>query len=832
MDMATLISKAPAPVVAQGSLSREKSRRYRTYLALAIFGLFTMGASLYVGLNIIAVYNNTLNLSQQWTERLGHLAELRELAAPVNAPGNNVFTSNNAEAEQQAMLTAYRGFEAELARVRHEIQTNTPAQEGANLLVDLDAIEAGMAGLMENGGPIFEYFSKGEFTRASGQMAMMDRSYAQVLDNFAHLEKDIREIQALYFNKEMQVANALQSYQYAIAAFIFIMIVSTSYYGFRFAQQAEVSARLAEREQGLKLKLKVEQRLHTLMENISDLITLVDKEGIIRYLSPSAKSVLGYEPEDLLGTPLQNHVRAEDVPAMLDILSQAVQHPGHYVSSVELHLRHKGGSWGIFEAIVSNQNGGFEEETSGAIFNCREISERKYADETIKHLAYYDSLTHLPNRILLHDRLQQAVSAAKRENRPFAILIMGLDRFREVNNTLGHQNGDLLLERVGQRLATAVREGDLVARLGGDEFAVLLPRLAGVEHISLVAQRLEAVLDAPFLVEGFSLDVHASIGVALFPEHGTDADNLLRHADVALHLAKQNGSLAYYAPEFDPYNPRRLTLLSELRLAIESDQLILHYQPKLCLKSGLLFGVEALVRWPHAEHGLIPPDQFIPLAEKTNLIQSLTWWVLRTALRQCRAWQEAGLEINMAVNLSAALLQDETLPARVAELLESSGVRPTQLTLEITESALMADIKQATNNLERLHQMGVNFSIDDYGTGYSSLAYLWQLPVSEIKIDKSFVLGFMTQLNNTAIVRSTIELGHSLALKVVAEGVEDQQTWLGLAALGCDMAQGYHMARPMPAEKLLAWLKESPWGAATLGNNSLIPQDLRPAHYS
>jgi len=827
-----LIGKAQAPVSLQRSPSREKSQRYRTYIALAIFGLFTMGTSLYTGLNIIAIYNDTLKVSQEWTERLSSLAELRELAMPVDAPGNNVFTSNNPEAELQATLTAYRAFETKLATMRHDLRTNATAQDAGDLLSDLDGIQAEMITVMEDSKPIFEYFSRGDVAKASEHMAIMDRSYAAALGSFAHLEGGIRGIQRLRFNQEMQAANTLEKYQYVIAAFIFMMIVSTTYFGFRFAQQAEVSAGLFEREQGLKLKLKAEQRLHALMGNISDLIILVDKEGIIRYLNPSAKSVLGYEAEELLGMSLQDYVRGEDMPGVVEVLSQAVHHPGHYVSSLEFHLQHKGGSWGIFEAIVSNQDGGFEEETAGVIFSCREISERKYAEDTIKHLAYYDSLTHLPNRILFHDRLQQAVSAAKSEHRPLAVLIMGLDRFREVNDTLGHQNGDLLLQQVGQRLAMALREDDLVARLGGDEFAVLLPRLIDAESVTRVVQRLQVVLQAPFMVENFPLDVHASIGIALFPEHGADADKLLRHADVAMHLAKQAGSLTYYAPEFDPYNPRRLTLLSELRQAIEADQLVLHYQPKLCLKTGLMYGVEALVRWPHAEHGLIPPDQFIPLAEKTNLIQSLTWWVLNTALRQCRAWQEAGLQLKVAVNLSAALLQDEALPAHVAELLESNGVNPAQLTLEITESALMADIKQATNNLERLHQMGVKISIDDYGTGYSSLAYLCQLPVSEIKIDKSFVLGFMTQPTNTAIVRSTIDLGHSLALQVVAEGVEDQQTWLGLAALGCDMAQGYHMARPMPAEKLLAWLKESPWGAATLKSNPLIPQELRLAHYS
>lgn len=426
--------------------------------------------------------------------------------------------------------------------------------------------------------------------------------------------------------------------------------------------------------------------------------------------------------------------------------------------------------------------------------------------DRLAHQALHDGLTDLPNRALLHEMIQAALRTPRQDAARVALLLMDLDRFKEINDTFGHQQGDKLLRQVGERLRDTVRAADTVARLGGDEFAILLPA-AGAAGAVTVAMAILRALDQPFVLEGYSMTLGASIGITLAPDHGQDAITLLRRADVAMYTAKRDGGgHALYTAEQDQYSPDRLGLTGELRQAIDQDGLSLHYQPKVDLKTGCLDGVEALVRWPHPDRGLLPPDQFIPLAEHTGLIAPLSRWVLATALRQCRAWRDEGLEIRVAVNLSARLLLDEHLIETIADLLLAHRVSPADLELELTESAVMADPARALDVLRGLHQMGIRLSIDDFGTGYSSLAYLNRLPVDEVKIDKSFVLDLRADAAAT-IARSIIDLGHNLGLVVVAEGVEDQAAYERLGAMGCDLAQGYYLSRPIPAADLAAWAR-------------------------
>ncbi|HKQ00522.1 MAG TPA: EAL domain-containing protein [Actinomycetes bacterium] len=443
------------------------------------------------------------------------------------------------------------------------------------------------------------------------------------------------------------------------------------------------------------------------------------------------------------------------------------------------------------------------------------------------HQALHDALTGLPNRTLLRDRTNQAIRQADRELVSAALLLLDLERFKEVNDTLGHHYGDQLLVEVGQRLKAALRGVDTVARLGGDEFAVLLPRIETVEGAVWVARKLQAALAQPFLLEGLSLDVEASIGLALYPEHGDDSDELLQHADIAMYVAKEtHAGFVLFQPSLDQHSPRRLALLGELRRGIDYQQLLLHYQPKVHAHTGQVLGVEALVRWQHPEHGLIPPNDFIPLAERTGLIGPLTHYVLDAALYQCRQWQQAGHELAIAVNVSARRLLDLHFPDEVAGLLASWGIPARLLVVEITESTIMADPPRALEILGRLNTMGVQLSIDDFGTGYSSMAYLKSLPVHELKIDRSFVMQMTSDTRDAVIVRSTVDLGRNLGLRVVAEGVEDQTTLQELDQLGCDAIQGYYISRPVPPDDLIHWLKQHqaatptppPTGAGVLGH--------------
>ena len=425
--------------------------------------------------------------------------------------------------------------------------------------------------------------------------------------------------------------------------------------------------------------------------------------------------------------------------------------------------------------------------------------------EEVLHQALHDALTGLPNRTLFHQRVQRAIAASHGDDGHVAVMLIDLNRFKEVNDTLGHHNGDLLLQDFARRIQHSLRPDDTVARLGGDEFAIVIPRVSGEAGAERVVARVLRALDEPFVLHELTLDVDAAIGIALYPDHGTDASALLQRADVAMYAAKgaQSG-YEVYSPENDRYNPRRLALVGELRSAASNGQLRVHYQPKSDLRTGRVTGLEALLRWEHPVHGAVSPDEFIPIAEQTGSIRALTTFVLEEAVTQCGKWRRAGLDLGIAVNLSVRSLLDTDLPEEIARLLRDTGVPAACVTLELTESSVMSDTVRTADVLERLHRLGVQLSIDDYGTGYSSLSYLRRLPVNEMKIDKSFVTSMGSDENDDVIVRSTVDLGHNLGLRVVAEGVEDVRSWRRLIDLGCDSAQGYFLSRPIPADEVEA----------------------------
>lgn len=430
----------------------------------------------------------------------------------------------------------------------------------------------------------------------------------------------------------------------------------------------------------------------------------------------------------------------------------------------------------------------------------------------ITELAYRDQLTGLPNRTLFHDRLEQAAKVANRAGQNFALLIINLDRFKEVNVILGHHIGDLLLQGITRRLATVLtRDSDTLARLGGDEFAVLLPA-CDEQCAMIVVRKILDTLDQPILLEGQEVIATGSIGLVIYPEHGDKIDTLLRHADIAMYEAKHdNSGYALFDTNYVEQNQQHLSLLAELRHAIERNEFVLYYQPKVGFATGAIGHVEALVRWVHPERGMIPPDQFIPYAEHTGYIRTITRWVIETALRQRRQWEEMQLPLTISVNISARDLMNSDLPKLFAGLMGKYGASPHWLCLEITESAIMGDPKRALVILEDLHNMGFSLSVDDFGTGYSSLAYLKKLPVSELKIDQSFVFHMADDKDDATIVRSTIDLGHNMGLVVVAEGIENKATWDMLQAMGCDLAQGYYISRPLAPDALLEWIAQAPW---------------------
>jgi diguanylate cyclase (GGDEF)-like protein len=425
------------------------------------------------------------------------------------------------------------------------------------------------------------------------------------------------------------------------------------------------------------------------------------------------------------------------------------------------------------------------------------------------HASMHDALTGLPNRVLFRRHVDQAMERRRHTGSDVVVMIMDLDRFKEVNDTLGHGKGDDLLRDISERLTAALGDVDVVARLGGDEFGILLTLPARDDDATIgVARHIHTALQAPFPLADLWIDAGASIGIASAESHGGDAETLIQRADVAMYLAKQAGSgVEFYDAARDPNAPERLELMRDLRQGIEADELVLHFQPKIAVRTGAITGFEALVRWQHPVRGLLPPGEFIAMAERTDVVRPLTLKVIENALRQVALWRAEGFDVPVAVNLSARVLLDVSLPTDIERLLLESGVPPERLELELTESSLIADPERTAEILERLNATGVRITIDDFGTGYSSLVLLRRLPVDAIKIDRSFVIGMATSHEDAAIVKSTIGLADSLGLGIIAEGVETAEALARLRAMGCHEAQGFFICRPQPAEALDGWVE-------------------------
>jgi diguanylate cyclase (GGDEF)-like protein/PAS domain S-box-containing protein len=548
-------------------------------------------------------------------------------------------------------------------------------------------------------------------------------------------------------------------------------------------------------------------------------MVMTDLDGRILDVNPAIQELLGWGAGDLIGRHMSEFVHPEDREVVL----------ADFLGSPEDNLRldhrfvSRGGDVRWVDASVSFVRD-VEGRRSFAVSMIQDVTQRREAEmalvaqaELNEHQALHDALTGLANRTLFRDRIDQAVKAARRAGGRTAVLLMDLDRFKEINDSLGHAAGDELLVELGTRLERALRASDTVARLGGDEFGVLIPDPAVPDDVLRVIDRMQAAIAEPVTVQGLPLSLEGSIGIAVFPEDGDDVESLLQRADVAMYQAKaENAGFAFFdEASCDTHDPGRLTLVGELRRALEHRELTLYYQPKAVLADGDVRSVEALLRWNHPTRGLVPPDDFIPLAQQTGLIKPLTLYVVDEALRQCRAWLDDGLRLSIAVNLSTRNLLDVQFPTEVRGLLDRWDVEPGLLELEITESTMLADPVRCKQILGRLSQMGIRLSIDDFGTGYSSLAYLKGLPVDEIKIDRSFVLGMHSSEDDATIVRSTIDLGRNLGLEVVAEGVETEEVWNHLGSLGCTVAQGYYLSRPVPPAELEAWLEARRSAGAT-----------------
>jgi diguanylate cyclase len=564
-----------------------------------------------------------------------------------------------------------------------------------------------------------------------------------------------------------------------------------------------------QRMQGEQLRL-LGSAVHVASEGIAIMTPAVEAVGPrIAFVNDGFCAMYGRRREDIIG----------ETPTIFGIIERH-----HSILEAMLHhifeqrpfeaeataVRANGTEFELDVQLVPVEDGG---QLTHWVAFLRDVTAAKHQVTSLRHQATHDALTGLPNRALLFDALEKAIDRARVEGSTLALMLMDLDRFKEVNDTFGHHFGDALLKQVSFRLQNQMRGEDVVARLGGDEFAVVQPTAVDSSAPAVTARRILNTLEQQFVIEGQVLEVGASIGIALYPEHGTDARTLLRRADVAMYTAKQKQSgYCFHEEDSDASSAEQISLVVELRGAIERNELELYYQPKLHMRSGLMTRCEVLMRWNHPRRGLLAPSAFIPVAERTGLIRALTDWLFDHALEQCSRWRETGAPIHVALNISAKSLLDQSLPQKIEAALAKWNVDPRFLKIEITESSIMADPAHALAILSMLQSMGVRLSVDDFGTGYSSLTHLRELPIDEIKIDKSFVMGMATSDADFAIVRTVIDLAHNLGKQVCAEGVETEESWHRLRDLGCDLGQGFWIARPMPAEELMQWLVRTSWG--------------------
>ena len=538
-----------------------------------------------------------------------------------------------------------------------------------------------------------------------------------------------------------------------------------------------------------------EAHLRAVLHNVADGIVTLSDGGLIESFNHAATRLFGYEEDDAIGRPFARMISGGATV-------------GEARPAGMLGIRKDGSSFPVEENLSHVQLG----TRTVHILCLRDISEREAYTEALKHQALHDALTGLPNRVLFRERLGHAMRGSGRTGEPLAVLLVDLDAFKRVNDTIGHQNGDIVLRQVATRLADCLRDSDTVARLGGDEFAILPAEPVGLAAAAVVAWKVQAALEAPFVVGEHSVRVGASVGMALFPEHGNNIDTLMRRADLAMYAAKRSQSkCALFAAEQEEEPARRLALLDDLRHCVERDQLVLHYQPKIDLATGEANGLEALIRWNHPSGRLLRPDEFMPEIEGNELMIPITRWVINEALHKLRVLRDHGFDLTMAVNLGArCLAADAGVLESVADMTSAWGIPPDKLTFELTESALIDT--SLPELLARLQAIDQHLSIDDFGTGYSSLVYLQRLPVVEVKADRSFVMTMAAVESDAVIVRAIVDLAHNLSVKVVAEGVEDEETMRMLVDYGCDEAQGYHFARPMPGPDLVGWLESSPHG--------------------
>ncbi len=796
------------------------------YYGLALFDVIVVGMGLLLNHMIIDTHNQATGMNMVWEKRLDRILDLGTVAGKVNAPGNDVFESRAVAAESARQRKAMRRFDVLMTDIRHDLREVSPGN-AAVLRADLREVDDRMQEMVREARRIFRYFDRGRADLAGRRMAAMDRRYHDVNKAITRTREDVGEIQQGLFDVQKAHARDLRDFEYLIALFVVLMISCATAYGHRIKRELE--AREAERadhirrlEEGARklreanaalidevaARNEVEARLRASEERYS-LAARGANDGLWDwnldtgevYFSPRWLSLLGFIEDELSGDPDEwlDRVHPEDLPELEEQLLQAEAHARSF--QIEHRMRDRDGDfrWFLVRGIATVTDG--ERRLVGSH---SDVTARKQAELDLVHDSLHDALTGLPNRVLFLERLDHVLKRAQRtQTAPYAVMYVDLDRFKQVNDGLGHLAGDELLTRFADVLRRNVRPGDTAARLGGDEFAILLEDVRGDDEARHVAHRILGELAEPIAVNGTDVHISASIGLASGRCAYTTTTEVLRNADAALYAAKRDGRgrLQEFQPDHFEHIFDALRLEIDLRGAVARGEMYVVYQPIVSLDSGRLAGVETLVRWTHPELGPVPPSTFIPIAEESGAITEIGEWVLERACRDvATGLRTPALDAEplfVTVNVSPQQLRDDALADRVLRVLEETGLPPSRLKLEVTESSVMRDREQAIALLHRLRGHGIRICIDDFGTGHSALSYVQDLPVDGIKIDRSFVSRLSDAGTGNHIVRAIVDLAHHTGLDVIAEGVETADQRAALLGLACEYGQGYYFSGPL-----------------------------------
>ncbi len=792
---------------------------HRPYFTLAIINVLVVALGMLFNHQLVESYQRSVNANRAWVEQLASYSSLVSLASSVNAPGNTVFETREFEREEKKLKDAAQTFEETLAKAQFQLQGRFDqsteygwemVQSVQALQRHLSTIDATMNEMVREAERVFTALKEGDPEYALMRMTMMDRRYADVIGTLAVFREHVALIQNDLLTRELSAVEQLRRYQYVLLGFVLILVAAAIAYGRHMVRQMALQAN--ERE-GYLIALRESEdkfrRQASLLDKAKDAIVVSDMEQHVMYWNRGAEQMFGWRREEVLGRCAKDFLYHEPelFQHMLDSMTLVGEWSGeHQKWHKEGKLLTVESSWTLVRDDKGNPQSIFSINT--------DISKRKTAEEQIQRLAFYDQLTGLPNRQLLQDRLQQAVLACTRNQCQGAVMFIDLDNFKTLNDSYGHDKGDLLLQQVALRLTGSIRQTDTVARWGGDEFVVLLEGLdsdirMAASQAEAVGEKLLATLKRPYDLSGYQYLSTSSIGVALFNAQDRSSHELLKHADLAMYRAKAAGRnvIRFFDPTMQTAISSQMGLEADFRASMEGEAFSLVYQPQVT-RDGRVTGVEALIRWLHPQRDQVPPYEFIPLAEETGLIVQLGRWVLEAACAQLAAWSRDPLTagLTMSVNISAREFRHNDFVANVIEILKQSGANPSLLKLELTESVLLEDTQDAVEKMMALQAHGLTFSLDDFGTGYSSLSYLKRLPLHQLKIDRSFVNDVPNDPQDVAISQAIIALGQNLGLSVIAEGVETQEQLRFLNENGCDAYQGFLLSKPIKADDLHAFM--------------------------